>query len=137
MFSAFLDRNVIVVGLLLLVAAAGALLGVIGCARERSASALGAAALLLALACAGIGVAQRQALVNASAFAASVPGLSRADRERIVAYKLADAGYALDVSLLSALAPLAAGALSILLAFRRSNARLRRAYLDSTSDLKA
>jgi hypothetical protein len=118
MFSDFLGRNAIIVGLLLLVAGCGVVLGLTGGARERRSVARGAAALLCALVCVGVGAAQRSALLNASAFAATVPGLSRADRERIVAYKLADAGYALEVALASAVLPLVAGGAAVVRALR-------------------
>lgn len=123
MFSDFLGRNAIVIGFLMLVAGGGVVLGLVGGARPRPSAALGAAALLCALVCVGVGAAQRSALINASAFAATVPGLSRADRERIVAYKLADAGYALEVALAAALLPLLAGGRAVVRALRtrRSN----------------
>ena len=122
MFSDFLGRNAIVVGFLLLVAGGGVVLGLVGGARQRRSVALGAAALLCALVCVGVGVAQRSALLSASAFAATVPGLSRADRERIVAYKLADAGYALELALASALLPLVAGGAAVVRASRARRA---------------
>jgi hypothetical protein len=118
MFSDFLGRNAIVVGFLLLVAGCGVVLGLTAGVRERRSVARGAAALLCGLICVGVGAAQRSALLNASAFAATVPGLSRADRERIVAYKLADAGYALEVALASALFPLVVGGMAVVRALR-------------------
>jgi hypothetical protein len=118
MFSDFLGRNAIVIGLLLLVAGGGVVLGLAGGGRQRRSFALGAAALLCALVCIGVGAAQRSALLEASAFAATVPGLSGADRARIVAYKLADAGYALEVALASALLPLVAGGSAVLRVLR-------------------
>jgi hypothetical protein len=120
-FTDFLGRNAIVVGFLLLVAGGGVVLGLTAGARERSV-ARGTAALLCALVCVGVGVAQRSALLDASVFAAQVPGLSHADRERIVAYKLADAGYALEVALASALLPVLAGAAAIARAMRARRA---------------
>jgi hypothetical protein len=118
MFSDFLGRNAIIVGFLLLMAAGGVVLALTGGARERRSIARGAAALLCALACVGVGAAQRSALLNAAAFAATVPGLSHADRERIVAYKLADAGYVLEVALAAALLPLVAGGAAVARALR-------------------
>jgi hypothetical protein len=118
MFSDFLVRNAIVIGFLLVVAAGGVVLGLAGGARRRRSVAPGAAALLCALVCVGVGVAQRSALLNASAFAATVPGLSHADRERIVAYKLADARYAVEVALASALLPLVAGGAAVVRVLR-------------------
>lgn len=123
MLSEFIQRNVIVVGLLVSMGGAGALLGVIGCASKRGGKALGVAALLLALLAVGIGVAQRQSLIRAGAFLATMPGLSSADRARIAAAKAADAGYALELSIVFALPALAAGALAVFLAVRRGSAR--------------
>jgi hypothetical protein len=117
-FSDFLGRNAIVVGILLLVAGGGVVVALIAGARESRSLARGVAALLCALTCVGVGVAQRSALLDASVYAAQVPGLSRTDRERIVAYKVADAGYALDVALASALLPLLAGGAAIARAMR-------------------
>jgi hypothetical protein len=109
MFSEFLDRNAIVVGILLLVAGGGVVLGLAGGARQQRSFALGASALLCALVCVLVGVAQRQAFLKASVFVATMPGLLLVDQERIVAEKLADAGYALGVALALALLPLVAG----------------------------
>ena len=123
MLSEFIQRNAIVVGLLVAMGGAGALLGVIGCALKRGGKALGVAALLLALLAVGIGVAQRQSLIRAGAFLVTMPGLSSADRARIVAAQAADAGYALELSIVFALPALAAGALAVFLAVRRGSAR--------------
>ncbi len=123
MLSEFIQRNAIVVGLLVAMGGAGALLGVIGCALKRGGKALGVAALLLALLAVGIGVAQRQSLIRAGKFLVTMPGLSSADRARIVAAQAADAGYALGLSIVFALPALAAGALAVFLAVRRGSAR--------------
>jgi hypothetical protein len=117
-FTDFLGRNAIFVGLLLLVAGGGLVVALFAGARESRSLARGVAALLCALACVGVGVAQRSALVDASARVATMPGLSRADRDRIVAEKLAGAGYALEVAVAAALLPLLAGGAAVVRAMR-------------------
>jgi hypothetical protein len=118
MFSDFVGRNAIFIGLLLLAAGAGVVLGLVGRAGQQRSLAPGVAALLCALVCVGVGAAQRGALVDASAFVATVPGLSRADRERIVADDLSDAAYALEFALATALLPLIAGGRAVVRVLR-------------------
>src|SRR5438105_2610328 len=113
MISEFIDRNPIFVGIVIVPALVGTVLGLIGCTRERSAIGFGTTALLIALAILGAGLAQRQAYLNASVAVQNAYGLSRADRTRLVAWKDNDAGGAIALASALALVPLAAGSLSI------------------------
>jgi hypothetical protein len=117
-FADFLGRNAIVVGFLLLVAGGGLVVALLAGARESRSFATGVAALLCALTCVGVGMAQRSALLDASASVATMAGLSRGDRDRIMREKLADAGYALEFAVLAALLPLVAGGVAVARAMR-------------------
>ena len=86
------------------------------------------ATLISAVACIGAGFAGRAALMNASQQVASMPGLSQADRDRIVAHDEADASYRVVAAAILALFPLAAGGV----AFSRAK---RHAFESKISDM--
>ena len=112
----FLERNLPLAALLLLLGGTGTALGLAGRAwRKTPSAAIGAGsfALLFALVCLVVGWAQREALLRAVDFVKTVPGLSHADREAMLVRKVADARAALGLSFIVASAPLAAGVLAI------------------------